>query len=145
MFGLVPFRRNNMMRRGDFDNFFDDFFDDDSIAPSNFCSNAFKVNVKDNENEYVMEAALPGVKKDSISLEYENNYLTISAKREDKFKDEGQNYVRREIRSGMLQRSFYVDNVDENKIDASFNNGVLKVILPKIEKGRNDSHKIDIH
>lgn len=108
-------------------------------------SGAFKVNVKENADDYVVEAELPGVKKDSINFEYDNNYLTVSTKKEDKFEDKGQNYLRREIRSGALKRSFYVDNVDENKIDASFSNGVLKVILPKIEKGKVDSHKINIH
>lgn len=146
MFGLVPFRRNNHMRMGDYvDNFFDDFFNDDFLAPIGFNSNSFRVNVRDTGNEYIMEAALPGVKKDQINLEYRDNYLTVSAKREDRFEDNSGDYIRREIRCGEFKRSFYVDNIDKDKIDASFKDGVLKVVLPKLEKQNRDSHKIDIH
>lgn len=145
MFDLVPFRRNNNLRRNDyFDNLFDDFFNDSLIMPT--ASNTiFRVDVKETENEYLVEADLPGVKKEAIDINYENNYLTIKAKREDNIEEKNDNFVRRERHYGELRRSFFIDNVEETKIDAAFQDGVLKITLPKIEKGKKNRHKIDIH
>lgn len=148
MFGMVPFKRNNnsVAKRGDyFEDFFNNFFSDDFFAPTIFNNNSFKVDVKEDDNQYLVEADLPGMKKDNISLDYENNYLTISAKKEDVLEDKQENYVRRERSYGEFKRSFYVDNVDENKVDASFTDGVLKITLPKKQKGKQDRRKIDIH
>ncbi|MCR3761145.1 heat shock protein Hsp18 [Clostridium felsineum] len=152
MFGMVPFRRNNnggLMRRDDFfDKMFDNFFSDSFFPSTMFTGNqSFKVDVKEDEDKYTVAADLPGVKKDNISLEYENNYLTIAAKREDvtETKDEQNNFVRRERSYGELRRSFYVDNIDDTQIDAAFVDGVLKVTLPKKSKGKNDTKRIDIH
>lgn len=148
MFGMVPFRRNNnsVAKRGDyFEDFFNNFFSDDFFAPAVFNNNSFKVDVKEDDNQYLVEADLPGMKKENIALEYENNYLTISAKREDVLEDKRDNYVRRERNYGEFKRSFYVDNVDENNVNASFTDGVLKITLPKKEKGKESRKQIDIH
>lgn len=150
MFDMVPFRRNNSInKRGDdiFDSFFNNFFGDDMFYPSNISTfgNGFKVDLKEDENNYMIEADLPGIKKENIDINLNNNYLTISAKRQDDVEDKKGNYVRRERRYGEFKRSFYIDNVDENTIDASFSDGVLKVILPKKEKTKESQRRIDIH
>lgn len=149
MFDMVPFKRNNnVTKRGDyFDQFFNNFLRDDffSMMPAKFMENNFTVDLKENENEYLVEADLPGVSKDAIDIDYENNYLTVSAKREDNVEDKQENYVRRERSYGEYKRCFYIDNVDENKIDASFTDGVLKISLPKITKGKDIRRKINIH
>lgn len=146
MFDMVPFRKNNnLARRGDFfDQMMNNFFDDDFLTPQNYFGNSFRVDLKENENEYIIEADLPGIKKDAIDLSYENNYLTVTAKREDTVEDKSGNYVRRERNYGEFKRSFYIDNVDESKIDASFNDGVLKINLPKIDKTKVSRRRIDI-
>lgn len=146
MFEMVPFRRNNLSKRGDdfFGNFFNNFFDDNFLMPANFMGNSFKVDLKETENSYIVEADLPGVPKEAINIEYENNYLIISAKREDNVEDKRDNYVRRERHYGEFRRSFYVDNIDENKIDASFKDGVLMVTLPKTDKENPKKRRIDI-
>lgn len=146
MFDMVPFRKNNnLSRRGDyFDQMMNNFFDDDFFSPQNYFGNSFRVDLKENDNEYVVEADLPGIKKDAIDLSYENNYLTVTAKREDSVEDKSGNYVRRERSYGEFKRSFYIDNVDESKVDASFNDGVLKINLPKLDKMKNTRRKIDI-
>jgi HSP20 family protein len=107
-------------------------------------SNGFRVDLKENENSYMVEADLPGVNKDSINVEYKNNYLAISTKREDNFEDKKDNYLRRERRYGEFKRCFYIDNVDEEKIEASFKDGVLKINLPKSQSGVIKSRKINI-
>ncbi|MDF2883329.1 MAG: heat shock protein Hsp20 [Clostridiaceae bacterium] len=149
MFDLVPFRRNNnsLSRKGDyFDEFMNNFFGDDFLASVDFMgmSNGFRVDLKENENSYMVEADLPGVNKDSINVEYKNNYLAISTKREDNFEDKKDNYLRRERRYGEFKRCFYIDNVDEEKIEASFKDGVLKINLPKSQSGVIKSRKINI-
>lgn len=146
MFDLVPFRRNTNLRRKDnfFDNFMD-FFNDDFMMPANLMGNSFKVDLKETEDNYLVEADLPGVQKDAIDLEYSSNYLTISAKRDDTVEDKQENFVRRERHYGEFKRSFYIDNVNEAAIDASFQDGVLKITLPKQQKGKDPKKKIDIH
>ncbi|WP_138205270.1 heat shock protein Hsp18 [Haloimpatiens lingqiaonensis] len=145
MFDLVPFRKNNMMKRDDyFNKFFDNFFKDDFFASNDFMGNSFKVDVKETDDSYTMEAELPGITKDAINIEYTNNYLTICAKKENTVEDTSSNYVRREISYGEFKRSFYVDNVDDQAIKAEFSNGILKIALPKKEKGNNNIKRIEI-
>ncbi|WMJ80096.1 heat shock protein Hsp18 [Clostridium sp. MB40-C1] len=147
MFEMVPFRRNNGLRRRGNEyvtNLFDDFFND-SIFPSALANNEFNVDVKETETSYIVDADLPGVKKEAIEIDYENNYLSIRAKRDDIVEEKQDNYVRRERRYGQFSRSFYIDNVEEDKIEATFNDGVLKLTLPKKEKGKPNKRKIDIH
>ncbi|QXM05428.1 heat shock protein Hsp18 [Crassaminicella indica] len=148
MFGMVPFKRNNhpLAKRGDyFSQLFNNFFDDDFFAPMTTLGNSFKVDLKETENEYIVEADLPGINKEAIDIDYESNYLTITAKREETINDEKDNYVRRERSYGEFKRKFYIDNVNEEKIDASFKDGVLKITLPKLEKTNIRKRKIDIH
>ncbi|MFU0824151.1 heat shock protein Hsp18 [Clostridium sp.] len=145
MFDMVPFRRNNLARRDDFFSpLFKNFFDDDFFnAVGNF-QGSFKVDLKETDENYLVEADLPGIKKEAIDIDFSNNYLTISAKRDESLEDKNENYVRRERHYGELKRSFYIDNVDESKITATFNDGVLKITLPKLNKGKQNRRKIDI-
>ena len=146
MFDMVPFKRDNFLSPGDaFRNFVDSFFNSDFFAPavSGF-GRGFKVDLKENDDSYVVEADLPGVKKDAIDLSFNDNYLTISAKRDDNKEDKGNGYVRRERNCGELRRSFYIDNVKDSDITASFKDGVLKIVLPKAEKGQKKSGRIEI-
>ena len=148
MFDMVPFRRghNGVTKRGDvFENFMNSFWDDDFFGSMNLMNNSFKVDLQETDNNYIIAADLPGVKKDAINLGYENNYLTISAKRDDVVEDKNDNYVRRERHYGEFKRSFYIDNVDDTKIDASFNDGVLKINLAKKDPSKVSARKIDIH
>lgn len=149
MFGLVPFgARKDLARQDDgfrslFDVFNEPFFHDD-FMPS-FAQHAMKVDVKDTGDAYELTADLPGVKKEDLKLSYENSYLTIAAQsREEKDeKDDKGNYIRRERRSGAVSRSFYIDDIDESKVDAEFKDGVLKVLMPKA-KVTQVSRTIDI-
>lgn len=103
------------------------------------------IDLKETDENYLVEADLPGINKESINVEFNNDHLTIGAKREDSLDDKNKNYVRRERHYGEFKRSFYIDNVDESNIYASFNNGVLKITLPKLNKGNDRRRKIDIH
>lgn len=96
MFGLVPFvtRNSSVSESSLFDHLLDVF--DEPFKSLN--TQGFKVDVKDNGSAYELKADLPGFNKDNVALSYENNYLTISAKREDSHdeKDNQGNFIRRE-------------------------------------------------
>ena len=154
MFGLVPFgakKNNEIARRENGFNSLLDFFNDSFFAHpfAGFgdlpMSANMKVDVKDNGDAYELTADLPGMEKKDIALHYENNYLTIEASRDESSeqKDDAGNYIRRERHTGSISRSFYIDNIDETKVSAEFDAGVLKVTLPKAPELQR-STKIDI-
>lgn len=136
MFDLVPFRSHgNITKKGDaFDRLFDYMFDQPFGAMSKLGSafSTFKVDVKDKGAVYELVAELPGVKKEGISLNYEHDYLTIGANREEETEDQKENYVCRERHVGKMQRSFFINDIDETNIKAQFKDGVLIVDLPKL-------------
>ena len=80
MFGLVPFKFNNgeNSKGLSINDMFNDFFNDDMLADFKSCGN-FKTDIKETPEEYVVHAELPGVNKEDINIDYNNNYLTISA------------------------------------------------------------------
>lgn len=142
MFGLVPFKKNGVRTTGDsFDDFITGFFNDDFFTPMAGINN-FNTDIKETDTEYIVEADLPGVKKEDITLDYKDNNLIISAKRENEINEEKDNYIRRERSYGSFSRSFYIDNVDKNSIEASFNDGQLKITLPKVNQSISDDSRI---
>ncbi|MDF2572774.1 MAG: heat shock protein Hsp20 [Sporomusa sp.] len=146
MFNLVPFGKNYPLeKREDFFNqVFDNFFREDFFAPLTKIGNDFRVDLKEVEDSYLIEADLPGIKKEDIALQYANNYLTIIAKRHYNEENKQDNYLRRERRYGEFQRSFYIGNVQENQIDAEFKDGVLIITLPKKDKAVQNVNTIPI-
>jgi HSP20 family protein len=147
---LVPYsRKNRGLSKGpqdvfSIDNLFDNFFGD-SFMPALFAGDdQIRVDIKENENEYNIQADLPGVKKEEINVELNNDRLTISVVRNEEINEEKENYIRKERRSGSYCRSFYVENVVEDQISAKFENGVLSMVLPKRESGVNKKNKIEI-
>ena len=150
MFGLVPFNSKSLQSSHDgfgslFDIFNEPFFNDFPMTSTT--ASKFKVDVKDNGKNYELTAELPGLSKENISLDYTNNYLTISAQRNDEKNenDDKGNYIRRERHFGSMSRSFYIDGIDEEKISAEFKDGILKVDLPKITQQVQQVKQIAIH
>lgn len=138
MFEIIPWEKNSMPAKRN------DIFDQ---ALSNFfnCSkNNFSVDLKESDKEYIIEADLPGFEKENINISYEKGYLTISAKRTTLKEDSEENFVKKERTFGEFSRSFYMNNVDEDKINAKFENGVLKINLPKIVDNNTNKKKIKI-
>ena len=121
---------------------FDEFFDDfarpaKSVVRYNYPANAvMKTDVKEDEIGYHLDIELPGYKKDDIKAELKEGYMTITATKAEN-KDEADkkgNYIRRERYQGTSSRSFYVgEEVKEEDIKAKFEDGILKVFVPKIE------------
>ena len=145
MFGLIPFRmtRGNNTTISSLTDLFDNFFNDDFTAAFNG-SNDIKAEVRETNEAYLVEAELPGVNKEDLRLDYDNNYLTISAMKNETFEDRQDNYLRQERHYGQIARSFYFDNVNKNQIQARFQNGVLEIILPKRNIERSSYNGIPI-
>ncbi|MFW6266401.1 MAG: Hsp20/alpha crystallin family protein [Halanaerobiales bacterium] len=144
MFDLVPFRnrrRGDLEERDPFNDLVSDFFSD---AFNMFDTTSFKTDVRETDEEYIIEAELPGLDRDDINVALDDNYLTISATNKEEVEDEGENYIRRERRTGSYQRRFYCENVKEDEVEAEYNNGILKVTLPKEEKKKTTGKTIDI-
>ena len=149
MFGLVPFNRrtNNMEARNnpfDFVSIFDDFFND-SFTPAFFTSvHPIKADIRETEKEYVIEADMPGVKKEDIKLDLRDGVLTIGVEQNEQSEDKRENYIRKERRYGSYCRTFHVDGIQQENVTAKYNDGVLTVSLPKSEESKPKSHRIDI-
>ena len=132
---MLLVRRNN-----DFDwlnNWFDDnFFNTPVMAQTTTTAPA--VNVKEDNKQYVMEVAVPGLKKEQVNMTIDKDgYLTLSIENKNEQKDENkkEHYLRREFSYTSYRQSYALpDNVDADKIEANVADGVLKVVLPKVEK-----------
>ena len=96
--------------------------------------NIMKTDIREHDEGYELDVDLPGFKKDEISVELDDGYLTISAAKgldKDEQEKKGK-YIRRERYAGAMQRSFYVgDAVTQEDIKAKFEDGILKLSIPK--------------
>lgn len=93
------------------------------------------VNIQDNEKNFVIEVAAPGVKKDEFNIKVENNVLSISREVKDEKEEKKDNYTRREFVYSSFNRSFTLPKiVNVDKIDADYNQGILSITLPKKEE-----------
>lgn len=102
------------------------------------------VNIKENKKEFKLEISAPGYEKGDINIDVNKNILTISAKRETKNEEKGEEdkVLRQEFTTSSFYRSFTLpENIDTDKIEAKEKQGVLKIILPKREKAPEDTKK----
>lgn len=122
------------------DEFFRAFFGDGTAAD-------MKVDVQDKGDSYLLEADLPGVKKEDVNLSVENGVLTISVeqKEEKDEEDKARSYVYRERRSVSMNRSFSLEGIQEDGITADYTDGVLRLTLPKIAEQAPVARRIEIH
>ena len=115
--------------------FFDDFFVKDLMGWSNtnssYGTSLPAVNIRQDENNFEVEVAAPGLAKEDFKVQVENNVLTISSEKELENEDRG--YTRREFGYGAFRRTFTLpeNQVDVEKVNASYNNGILHILLPK--------------
>lgn len=119
------------------DDFFDDFASSSYYRPNRIGTvPAMKADVQELENSYQIDLELPGFKKEDLHAELKDGYLTIKATRQtsDEEKDSKGRYIRQERYTGHYQRSFYVgDDITQEDVHAAFENGVLKLTVPKKE------------
>ena len=116
------------------DEFFDhDFFDERNPLFGKHARNLMKTDIRENDKEYELAVELPGFKKEEISLDVKDGYLTISAQKglDKDEKDKKGRMLRQERYSGVCTRSFYVGDVKPEDVKAKYESGVLTVVLPK--------------
>ena len=130
----------------DFDrNFFRGFGNVDRALYGKNAQRIMKTDVRETDDSYELDVDLPGFRKDEIHLELNNGYLTISTEKslEKEQKGDRGTVLRQERFAGTMQRSFYVGGqVTEEDVKASFENGVLHIVLPKREARRVPEKKM---
>ena len=123
-----------------FNNLFDDMFDDSFFRSYN---SYMKTDIKEVDNQYVLDIEMPGFNKKDISVELNDGYLTISGNKStnNDEKDTKGNIIRQERYSGSYSRSFYVgDSIKKEDIKANYDNGELKIYLPKTTTKEVENH-----
>ena len=104
----------------------------------------FRTDVKDLGEKYVLEAELPGFKKENINVEVEDGKLTIVAERSSERNEDEENIIHRERIYGTFTRSFDVSTVQADEITASFVDGILSLDLPKKKEEEPKTRKLEI-
>lgn len=129
-----------------FDHFFDDMFDDFWGGRELSQLAGFNTDVLDQGDHYELQAELPGFNKEDINIDLKNDVLTISASHNEETTDEQKkNYVRRERRYSSYSRSFHVEGLNPEDIDASYSNGILAVKFPKHEiPAKEEAKRIEV-
>ena len=131
------------------ENLFDDFMDGFAFPTANWnyaknTANVMKTDIKENDKGYELDVDLPGQKKEDVKAELKDGYLTISASNDNtkEEKDEDGKYIRKERYTGSVSRSFYVGKyVTEEDIHAKFENGILKLSVPKVDAPKVEENK----
>ena len=143
MFEMMPFTRNRGL---DLYNPFRDLEEMERNFFSNTGVNAFKTDIRDTGDAYLLEADLPGMKKEDIHIDLDGDRLSISAQRSavKEEKDEDSGYIRCERSYGSFSRSFDVSGIRTEDISAAYENGVLTLTLPKQTKTVPASRRLEI-
>lgn len=125
-------RPRNLLMNKRFSEIMDEFFNEavhtgnGSFVPG--------IDISETDEQFLITAEIPGVKKEDIDINLENGQLTISGERSFKEEEEGKTFHRVETKFGSFRRSFHLpDNIDKDSIDASYNNGLLDISINKTE------------
>lgn len=137
MYRIKPY--TSVSRNRDLFDVFDEFFSSSRLQSSNL-----KIDVQDFETEYIIEADVPGIKKEEIQIHFENERLQINIFKEELEEEkEKDNYIHRERFVESLNRSVYLKDVDPKKFKASLEDGVLKIVAQK-QKDKINKYMIKI-
>jgi len=119
--------------------YFGDIFDD--FMPARKEDN-MKCDIYEKDGNYHIEMDIPGFDKSDIKIEAKKDYLTISAEKKNEVNEEDKKkkYIHRERSYGKYERSFYLRDLDSDNVKAEFNNGVLKITVPKIDEEKDKKY-----
>lgn len=135
MYELMPFGNDN------FFSYFDNF-------EKNWWGNSvghFKADVVDKGDKYLLQAELPGFKKEDIYIDLDGNYLTIQASHTSESKNDSDKIVRKERQYNAFSRSFNISGIKADGITAEYTNGILELQLPKAVEEKPKAKKININ
>jgi HSP20 family protein len=134
---IIRFNRPNVLS-----DVFQNFFDNDYVDLFNRRGFDPAANILEHPDSFELDLAAPGLKKDDFKIHLENNVLTISTEIKDEKEEEAKNYTRKEFHYSSFSRSFTLPrSVNLDKIKADYENGILKVMLPKKDDARVDIKK----
>lgn len=138
MFELIPFGRRVSV--------YDPFraFEEMERSMMNSQPAGFRTDVIDTGDAYQLDAELPGFKKEDIQIQVEDDCLTISVERKQEAEDKRPNYVKRERVYGSFSRSFDVSGVEVDQIQATYQDGILSLTMPKKAEIKPVSRKLEI-
>lgn len=138
MFDLIPFRRGRENMISIFDR-----MEKNLMQNLGFQLSDFKTDIIDEGDKFVLEAELPGFDKGDININVDGNRLTIIAEHSVSEEESKDNYIRKERKYGSFTRSFDVSDIETEKIEADYKNGVLTLNLPK-KDSKPSGRRIDI-
>ncbi|MBR6921716.1 MAG: Hsp20/alpha crystallin family protein [Clostridia bacterium] len=139
MYGITTYKKNGYDPFKELRAWQKNFFNDENAV-------TIKTDIKDTGDSYVIDAELPGYKKEEINVDVKDDILTISAEKHNEVNEEEKNgYIRRERYYGSVSRSFNISEVEASQITAKHENGVLTLTLPKKKEQIPQSHKIEIN
>jgi len=118
-------------------------FDEDFFSGlSNRSGSMPAVNIKEDEKQYSLELAIPGINKNDLKIDMKEDVITISSEMKKESEENNDGYKRKEFSYSAFSRSFYVpENVNKEKIEASYKDGVLSVTLPKEDEEKSKISK----
>ncbi|MBI5975745.1 Hsp20/alpha crystallin family protein [Staphylococcus canis] len=117
-----------------------------ALDQSLFNTQSMMTDIKELDDKYVVEAALPGMNKEDIKIDFDRNLLTIEANQqtENNQDDENGQWIHRERQTSYMKRQFSFNNIDRDNIKAAYTNGMLNVTLPKRQADEDTSSNIEI-
>jgi len=128
--------------------FFNDVFEsifNDSFLSDKLATRVPAVNIAETENEFHIELAVPGLKKEDFKISLDKNVLSISAEKKTENVEEGKKYSKKEYSYNSFVRSFTLpETVDHAKIEAQYTDGILKLIVAKKEEAKIQSREIAV-
>lgn len=143
---LVKF--NNGHKNNFVNPFFSDVFDsivNDTFLGDRFVAKVPAVNIAETEGEFQIELAAPGLKKEDFKINLEKNVLSISADKKNESTEEGKKYSKKEYSYNSFVRSFTLpETVDQNKIEAEYTDGILKLNVGKKEEAKVQNREISV-
>lgn len=156
MRSLIPWRRGEMQRepgqaltdfRREFDDLFNSFFGDQWWSPERYFGRRFvpAFDVSETEGELIVKAELPGVDPKEVDVSLTGNMLTIKGEKKEEREEKGENVHRMERSYGGFSRSFTLPcEVQGDKVEATYKDGVLNLRLPKAESSKTKSIKVKV-
>lgn len=141
---LVKFNKGNNALMPGFNDVFDSIFND-TFFNDRMVTRVPAVNISETENNYHVELAAPGLKKEDFKLNLERNILTISVETTADHQDNQKNYSKREYSYQSFVRSFTLpDSADDSNINATYTDGILKIDIAKREEAKTVRRQIEI-
>ncbi|MBQ8742330.1 MAG: Hsp20/alpha crystallin family protein [Clostridia bacterium] len=141
MIGLTPYYTRSV-------NAYNPFYELDRLERAFFGDRtqpvAFRTDISEKDNAYIIESDLPGISKEDIDINIGDGVLTVKAERKLESSENDNGYIRRERAYGVFERSFNISDIDAEKIDAEFKDGVLKLTLPKKQIEEPVSRRLEI-